>query len=384
MSQNWATIAPLVGSRKQIARGATPLAKFVADHTPRITPIFLSLIFLLFTIPLIAQPDDPIRRNRVAGRLPQALFLIQSQAQQTGWTNAQNQLMGDIYYQMDDLPRAVAYWERANIDDPDRLRLLADGYLQLNQWEAMAQTLERILSIMPDDEWALWYLGAIYAPLNPPRSRELLTPLLTSPTYGIFAQTVLQAVDAPFDQALQIGLVMGSLEQWELAEYAFIQTTIQLPHAGVGWAYVGLARHMQGKPAQSWFDQALKRDPQNHQIYYVYSIYLRGIGDLRPSQQAIITAIALNPNNPAYYIELAMSYYAMNNTQQGDYWMSFAQAMGGDSQVLQNIIDDIYAQRQARVFNFDALNALLEATPELTAELTPEATSQIHTTPSSP
>ncbi len=356
--------APLVGFQNRIARGFEPLAG-----------LFL-LTCIFFTIPLIAQPTDPIAQNRALGRTHQALFHIHAQAQQTGWTHDLNQLAGDIYYQMNDIPRAVVYWERANLMDSARLRLLADGYLQLNQWDGMANTLERLLSISPDDEWALWHLGALLAPTNPMRARELLTPIAQSVDYGEAVQTILQVVDAPFDRALQVGLILGNFDQWLLAEYAFRQAVVALPEGGVGWAYVGLARHMQGKPAQTWFDQAIQLDPKNHQIYYVYSIYLRGIGDLNASRQAIITAISFNPNNPAYYIELGMVYYALDNDEQGDYWLEFAQSVGRDSETIRNIVNQIYRDQQSEIFDFDALQAMLEVTPEITPEIT--------TTPSSP
>lgn len=336
--------------------------------------IIFFLIVTFFTFPLIAQPNDPIAQNRAQGRTHQALFHIQAQAQQTGWTDALNQLTGDIYYQMNDIPRAVVYWERANMADSARLRLLADAYLQLNQWNGMANTLERLLNITPDDEWVLWHLGALLAPTNPTRARELLTPIAESPDYSAVIQTILQVLDAPFDRALQIGLILGSFDQWVLAEYAFRQAVVILPEGGVGWAYVGLARHMQGKPAQTWFDQAIQLDPKNHQIYYVYSIYLRGIGDLNASRQAIITAISFNPNNPAYYIELGMVYYALENDEQGDYWLEFAQSVGRDSETIRDIINQIYEDQQSDIFDFDALRDMLEATPEVTPEITPEIT----------
>ncbi|MCL4252841.1 MAG: hypothetical protein KJ043_03565 [Anaerolineae bacterium] len=355
-----------------------------AQYIAPLQVIVLAFV-IFFTIPLIAQPtDDPIARNRALGRTHQSLFHIQAQAQQTGWTDELNQLAGDIYYQMNDIPRAVVYWERANMTDSARLRLLADGYLQLNQWDGMANTLERLLSISPDDEWVLWHLGALLAPTNPMRARELLTPISESEDYGVAVQTILQVVDAPFDRALQVGLILGNFDQWLLAEYAFRQAVVALPEGGVGWAYVGLARHMQGKPAQTWFDQAVQLDPKNHQIYYVYSIYLRGVGDLNASRQAIITAISFNPNNPAYYIELGMVYYALENDEQGDYWLEFAQSVGRESETIRDIINQIYQDQQGEIFDFDALQAMLEATPEITPELTPEVTPETTATPSSP
>jgi len=339
--------------------------------------IIVLVIMLFITIPLIAQPNDPIARNRAQERLHQAVYHIQSQAQQSGWTDDLNLMAGDIYAQMGDIPRMVAYWERANLVDDGRLSLLADGYIQLADWAGAVDTLQRFMVINPQNDWARWHLSAILAPTDNLRAQTLLFALPPDSDYSIFAERILPilATDAPpHDKALQVGLVLAYSDQWHLAEIAFRQVALLTPNSGMGLAYVGLARYMQGKTADNWLAQAVQIEPENDQIQYVYGIYLRGMGQLNASLQAFGNAINQMPSNPAYYVELGMTYHALNDTAQAEYWLQFATEISGGSQAIQDILDNFYADQQQSVFDFDALNVLLEATPEITPEATAEIT----------
>jgi tetratricopeptide (TPR) repeat protein len=352
-------------------------------------PIILFCIALI-TIPLTAQPDDPISRNRAGERLHQALYHIHAQAQASGWTSDLNRLAGDIYAQMNDIPRAVVYWERADLSDPARLELLAGAYVELQQWDYAIATLNRLLSAESTHQWGLWQWSALTAPSMDesklPLVNARLQQLIASPDFGEIVAPMLGILASEriaHEKSLQLGILFGTIERWDLAEFAFehaarlhISVVVDSNDA-LETAYVGLARYMQGKPAQDWFSRALATDPTHDQIHYVYSIYLRNTGDLSASQQAIANAISLNPNNPAYYFELGMIYYALSDVQQGDYWIQFAQTIGGQSDTLLRLIDDFYAQQQQDFFDFDALQALLDATPEVTPEATLEITPEI-------
>jgi len=345
------------------------------------------VLFLIAIFPIFAQPNDPISRNRSQERLHQALYHIHAQAQITGWTSELNRLAGDIYAQMGEVEHAVVYWERANFADPARLELLVAGYVQLQQWDFAINALNRLLSVAPTHEWALWQWSVITIldmdDDTLPLAKARLAQMGNSPEFGAIAQSLLSILDSDdpiYKKALAIGLILGSVDRWDLAELAFEQANEQHILALVGGngsleqAYIGFPRYMQGKPAQTWFDRARQLNPSDDQIYYLYGIYARGTGDLETAKQAFINAISLNSGNPAYYIELGITYYALSDTQQGDYWIKFAQTIGGDSETIQQIIDDFYAEQQSNVFDFDALQALLDATPELTPEITPEIT----------
>jgi len=356
--------------------------------TPKIKQHLLWLgLFALFAFPIFAQPNDPISQNRSQERLHQALYHIHAQAQLTGWTSELNRLAGDIYAQMGDVEHAVAYWQRANFADPARLELLVAGYVQLQQWDFVIITLNRLLSIAPTHESGLWQWSAITIldmdDDTLPLAKARLEQIGNSPEFGTIAQSLLSVLDSDYPiykKTLAIGLILGSVDRWDLAELAFEQANEQHILALVGsngsleQAYIGLARYMQSKPAQTWFDRALQLDPSDDQIYYLYGLYARGTGDLETAKQAFINSISLNSGNPAYYIELGITYYALSDIQQGDYWIKFAQTIGGDSETIQRIIDDFYAEQQSAIFDFDALQALLDATPESTPEITPEVT----------
>ncbi|MDX2078636.1 MAG: hypothetical protein SFZ02_19550 [bacterium] len=348
--------------------------------------------FICITLPLIAQSSDPIRLNRAQERLHQALYHIQSQAQQTGWTDDLNQLAGDIYFQMNNLASAVVYWERANLTGATRLELLAQSYIQLQQWENATSALFRLLNFDPTNEWAMWHYSVLMI-MNMDadmieQGQARFQSLLASPDFAPSATAILQVITSDVGQAeksLQLGLILANVDRWDLAELAFQLALVNdvILNDGVGareMGYIAFSRYMQGKPVLDWFMRALQADPLNDQANYLYGTYLRGVGELDASLDALVRAISQNPNNPAYYIELGLTYYAKNDVQQGDYWLQFARDIADDSEIINTIIDDFYAQRQSEVFDFDALQALLDATPEITpeatAEITPESTSE--------
>lgn len=348
------------------------------------------IILFIITIPLIAQPNDPIASNRAGERLHQALYHIHAQAQELGWTPELNRLAGDIYFQMSDISHAVVYWERANLSDPARLELLAGAYVELQQWDNAINTLTQLLLVAPEHQWGLWQWSALVAPMMDesqlPLVNARLQQLIESPDFGVIVEPMLGILASEriaHEKSLQLGILLGTIDRWDLAEFAFEYASrlhlsvVVDSNDALETAYIGLARYMQGKPAQDWFIRALSTDVSHDQIHYLYSIYLRGISDLDGSLQAISNAISLNPNNPAYYFELGMTYYARNDKQQGDYWIQFAQTLGSGSDTIQRLIDDFYDQQQQTLFDFDALQALLDATPEATLEITPEVTPEV-------
>lgn len=178
-------------------------------------------VMVISLIPITAQSDDRIRQNRADGRLYQALYHLHAQSD---LSDEANHLMGDIYAQLGDLPRAVAYWERAHLTDAVHLSALAQGYMTLEDWAGAVDTLWRILTIAPADEWASWQLGAILAPSNHPQALRLLAEARLSARYGASAQamiTALSAGDTPSDRAMLVGIALANLGEWRLSERAF-------------------------------------------------------------------------------------------------------------------------------------------------------------------
>jgi len=199
--------------------------------TPKIKQHLLWLgLFALFAFPIFAQPNDPIGQNRSQERLHQALYHIHAQAQLTGWTSELNRLAGDIYAQMGEVEHAVVYWERANFADPARLELLVAGYVQLQQWDFAINALNRLLSVAPTHEWALWQWSVITIldmdDDTLPLAKARLAQMGNSPEFGAIAQSLLSILDSDdpiYKKALAIGLILGSVDRWDLAELAFKQ-----------------------------------------------------------------------------------------------------------------------------------------------------------------
>src|SRR5262245_42846102 len=128
--------------------------------------------------------------HRSRGDLQAALFYVDVQANQDGWSAALHEEAGNLWRDMGDLSRALPHWEVvAQLDpQPDNLRRLADLNLQAGDWGTAYQYLEQLLQLVPDDTWGLYYGGLLLAPSDTRTARDYLNRVTSSETYGTQAQ----------------------------------------------------------------------------------------------------------------------------------------------------------------------------------------------------
>src|SRR5215212_1465902 len=109
------------------------------------------LLCMAFSV-LASTPPPPIASslvvNLAAHRPMQALYQIDVQVAQSGWTADLAKSAGDIWETLDDLPRAVSYWEiavRFQPTDEQLTRRLAQSYLYVERWSQAVITLSNLL-----------------------------------------------------------------------------------------------------------------------------------------------------------------------------------------------------------------------------------------------
>jgi hypothetical protein len=137
----------------------------------------VSWLALLFFIPLLAlnptsspsstavsNPITPlIESNRQKGRFVQALYQVESQAAQSGWTSAMYLTAGDLWQQAGDLTRALPYWEAAAQAGNSTVgRQLAQVYLDLQRWPEAADALAWLVEREPENRWAHFQLPCCF------------------------------------------------------------------------------------------------------------------------------------------------------------------------------------------------------------------------------
>jgi Flp pilus assembly protein TadD len=95
-------------------------------------------------------------------------------------------------------------------------------------------------------------------------------------------------------------------------------------------------------------------------VRYLQGLHLRHIGDDRASLDALIQAVALNPQDPALFAELGMSYQLMGDSESAERWLREAVRLSQNDPRFRALLDEFRFTQQ------DALtNILAQIAPAL-------------------
>ena len=307
------------------------------DLIPTLNPIATALVI----------PSE-IDLHRTRGDLQVALYYLESLAMKEGWTASLHAQAGNLYSDMDDLNQALPHWEAALRMEvtPNLLRRVADLYIQRGDWGTAYERVERLLQIIPDDPWGLYYGGLLLAPSDPAVARVHLSRAATySEIYIETAQNVISAIGSDFSDPLissRVGAVLASEQEWSLAENAFQQAAaINYPFPEAT-AYVGLMLAQQRKIGENWIQQAVELAPENPDVRYVEGLYWRVVGEPLRSIEALLTSIILAPTVPEFYAELGNTYRIKGDLSEAEYWLQTALQISGNDPTLQEALNRLY------------------------------------------
>jgi tetratricopeptide (TPR) repeat protein len=250
---------------------------------------------------------------------PQAnLYALTYQANQTQWQSDSLLAIGDIWRDMGSLPRAIPYWQIVNAQQPslDLFRRIAEYQLQSERYGEATETLEQAIELYPSDVWLNAYLGFLLAPTQPERARPYLNYILFNDIYGDTAKDLFSLIVEGLPEPLhssQAGSILASGQYFELAEWAFRFSAAWNYPFPDAMAQVGFMRDLQGKDGAWWLSEAVTLDPNNADVQFTYGLHLRNAQDYQNAITAFQTAIALEPSNPVYYVELAITYELIGN-----------------------------------------------------------------------
>lgn len=320
---------------------------------------------IFFFLQNVNLPDNLIGRPPVletrAGRPIQSLYQLEAQAAREGWTPERARLAGDLWREAGDQRRAVAYWEAAD-SVPAVLRDRAQAYVELERWadaaDALAALLDQLPADSPDLAWAQFQLGLIRAAYDPQSALDLLRA--AEPTYGASAATLIGVLEGSSDP-IQIGIALARAELWSHAELTFSQSGDPL-----AVAYTGLARDIQGKDGSPQIDAAVAFAPDNPQVRYLQGLHLRQRYDYVGSLDAMVQAVALDPENPALYAELGRAYQLTGDMTAAERWLRFAVSLDDHFQPL---LDSFYDDERTALLNLGLVDeAALPFDPTPTPE----------------
>lgn len=293
--------------------------------------------------------EEPIvEQLRFSGRPLQNLSRVEALASLQGWTPELLDAAGDLWREAGDLDRALPYWEAASMENPSAalLRDLAAAYLELTHWDRALDTLSRYLQLDLSDadrRWASFQRGLILAVFDPPSARIDLAFARQDTAYAPIADIITEALDSQPAAALRIALAFGEAELWSHAELSIMQVSAGEGLDVTGYArmraYLAYARARQGREALALLRYALELAPDDPQTRTFEGLYWRTRGELTTSRDAFQAAVALDPENPSLYAELAASLELLNDIDQARYWLERALAFSGGDARYQALLD---------------------------------------------
>nr|PZN52276.1 MAG: hypothetical protein DIU68_14835 [Chloroflexota bacterium] len=311
---------------------------------------------------LPAFSEDTSNALRRSGRIMQALFLVEARAAVEGWDAALLRTAGELWLEAGDVFRALGYLEAAAAASPDDSalgRFLAQQYIELQQWDDAARALERLVERGPDERWAHLQLGLIRAPVDPLTGEAHLRQAMTEPAYVEISVALLDALrrDRGLPVSFEVGLALVDAGQWPYAELAFRHAAALDGTQARALAYTALARGRQGKDGRPWIERAIAASPDDPQIHFLHGLYLRDAGDFTGSVDALVQALALDPENPAYHAELGSAYRLLRDLNHAEYWLrSAVQVSEGDPR-FEELLALFYAD-EAQQLTDEGLHAL--------------------------
>ncbi len=329
-----------------------------ATPTPTLSPT-------LIPTNALGSLDYALAHNRPV----QALYHIEAQAAQTGWTPVLFRLAGNLWRDMGDMTRAVRYWEAALPDIDDNIflaRAIAQAYLDMQRWTEARDALTRLLDLSPEDLWAHYQLGLLLAPFDPQAASQHLWYVVDDPAYADVSRALLLLLAADPDDpliSLRVGIRLAELELWPYAELALTA----IPPASLdgdsleaeALAYAGLARDKQGKDGSQLIQQALALEPENPQVIYLYGLHLRTQEEYQASLDMFVQAVALDPENPYYYADLATAHRLVGHLAQAEQLLKQAAAISGYAPEFLELLALFYAD-EAYNLSPETVNDLLQ------------------------
>jgi tetratricopeptide (TPR) repeat protein len=237
-------------------------------------------------------------------------------------------VLGDAYQQSGDSMMAALIWQQVAelAPSPEIYQRLADFHLFRKDYPAAIEDLRQVLLYQPSNATLNYRIGLLYATVDPdtaltylaqagqmdanlyPASQELLRKIRTSRLFEEPAYTFTAA-----------GRVLASLNEWALAEAAFLRATQLRPNYAEAWAFLGEARqHAIEDPHSantglSELQIALRLDPTSLSANLLMGIYWERQGDYQLASGYIQTTIDLDPKNPLLRAELANALAQQGN-----------------------------------------------------------------------
>jgi tetratricopeptide (TPR) repeat protein len=200
--------------------------------------------------------------------------------------------LGDSYQQKGQGDKAIQIWQKALSagGDADVLNLrIANRERQMQNFGEEIQTLRSWQTAKPLNAWVPYELGLLQAASQPQAALTLLNQaVVLDNSYASKIKAFLSSLEQALQQKdagyqeVAVGRALSGLGEWDLAEHAFQQATINDPDYAEAWAFLGEARQQTGQDGSADLHKALQLNPTSVVAQALLAVQLRqqGLADL--------------------------------------------------------------------------------------------------------
>jgi tetratricopeptide (TPR) repeat protein len=246
----------------------------------------------------------------MAGDGATALGLFNTAVDKDGLTSGGWITLGDLYIQAGDVESAIAAWESVGTGTPDSAsafsRLGKADRLMGNYQKAMEEWRE-VLKIEPQNGEAHYNLGLLLMTWQPMDALpELMLALSVNRELDGCVQVLRKGLnlaylqDDPAYHLVMSGQSLASIGEWDLAQEAFLHTTMLERDFPEAWAWLGEAYQHMGKDGYPALQKALALDQNSVMSLALTGLYYRRQNQINLAWSAYFRAATLDPSNPAW------------------------------------------------------------------------------------
>lgn len=249
-----------------------------------------------------------------AGDYQNAILYFQktNQLSEDGWI-----WLGTSYYYENDSTKAISVIEEAVKNKPSaRLySFLAFLFREGKNWQAEKSALENQLLLNNEDAYAHYRLGLLLCIFAPDQAFDSLTHASTlNLEVDSAAQTLITALNIADTQSneaekfVTIGRALGLVQAWDLALVAFEKAIAIDQKNAEAWAWLGEAKQQQGQDGSEELNQALGLKQSSAIVHALNALYWTRQNNHQQALKEYLTAIALEPDNPAWFVNAGEAY----------------------------------------------------------------------------
>ncbi len=248
---------------------------------------------------------------------------------------SENQNLAELYALSGNLEHATVILNALAQDsqpDVDVFASLAALQLQTDNPSQAKQTLIRWSQTYPADAQALYQLGILTSLDDPQQALAYLTRAAEiTPTYQLALNALTRVLafpdsEHPAYQLVMLGRILGSLQEWYMAERAFRKAAVLLPEYAEAWAFLSESLYQTGRDGSQEIKTARSLNPDSILSNALWAVQQRRLGYPEKALVALYRAARLEPQQGIWQYEIGNSLVELDTeTEAYPHYLAAAQ-----------------------------------------------------------